>query len=167
MPEIRSVVKHKLKRFTCFVFTTYDTSVNTPLMNFELLRVLIKFWRLHLRFKNHKSSVHWWRLSCLTKRVSIINSCLSQSLFSAIMQNPMEKTCWIFVEPMTTLTSGLAYKNTSSLHHSMEPMPALVSSRGGGVVWGRGINPVMWHITGSEKDVGSLLLKHLCWLHGY
>lgn len=30
-------------------------------------------------------------LSCWTKRLSIINFCLSQSLFSAVIQNPTEK----------------------------------------------------------------------------
>ena len=35
-----------------------------------------------------------WRLSCWTKRASIINVCLTQRLFSAIIKNLMEKSHW-------------------------------------------------------------------------
>lgn len=42
-----------------------------------------------------------------------------QSLFSAIIQNPMEKPNWLFVEgTRVMLTSQVASKNTSSLQHS-------------------------------------------------
>ena len=92
MPEVRSVVNTILRDGHVLVYSIKYVRKYPNSWILKLLRVLKNFWRLHLRFKNHKSRVHWWRLSCLTKRVSIINFCLPQSLFSAIMQNPMGKT---------------------------------------------------------------------------
>ena len=119
MPEIRSVVITSLRDCHVLVYDIKHVSKYPTREVLRLLRVLNVWW-LHLRFKNHKSSVHWWILSCLTKRVSIINFCLPQSLFSAIIQNPIKKPIGLLSrEPRVMLTSGLAYKNTSSLHHSI------------------------------------------------
>lgn len=41
------------------------------------------FWWFNLHFKSDKTDVHLWKLSWWTKRVSITNLCLRQSLFSA------------------------------------------------------------------------------------
>lgn len=74
------------------------------------------FWRLNLHFKDHKGGVG---LSSWTKRVSIRNFCLLQSLFSGIIQKPMGYH-WLFVKgTRAMLTSELAYKNISSLLHTI------------------------------------------------
>lgn len=51
----------------------------------------------------------------------MINLCWSSSLFFAIIQKPMGKCYWVFVKGSTwvMLNSKLAYKNTSSLWHSI------------------------------------------------
>ncbi len=54
--------------------------------------------------------------------------CLSQSLFSAVIQNPIQKSHELFVRGSSAiLTSGLAFKNTSFPHnstvHSSLPIP--------------------------------------------
>ena len=43
----------------------------------------------------------------------------AQSLFLAIIQNQIQKSHRLLVEGHRALTSGLACKNTSSLHHSI------------------------------------------------
>ncbi len=54
------------------------------------------------------------------KNKKIVNFCWSKSLFSAIIQKPMEKSCCVFAKwTKVKLTSMLAYKNTSSLKHSI------------------------------------------------
>ncbi len=47
------------------------------------------------------------------------NICWSQSLLSAIIQKPMEKSYGVFVKGIRVMwISGLAYKNTSVQHSS-------------------------------------------------
>ncbi len=49
----------------------------------------------------------------------IINVCFPQRLFSAIIKNLIVKSHRLFVEVTSAmLTSGMAYKNMSSLQHS-------------------------------------------------
>ena len=123
--------------------TPLPLSVNTFLYNYNDLMIVVKniqIWSTLLRSSDahrekskcryfsswiqhlvcHENDV--WRLSLRTKRVSIRNSCLSQRLFSAIIQNPSQKSDRLFVEgARAMLTSGLAYKHTSWFHHLFHP----------------------------------------------
>ena len=59
-------------------------------------------------------------LYCSTKHVSMINLCLPQSLFSAVVQNPTEKSHRLFVEGnRASLITRLANRNMSSLQHTV------------------------------------------------
>lgn len=80
---------------------------------------------------------------CLsTKHVHIINLCLLRSLFCAIIQIPMGKPHCIFSEgTWSMLTSSVASKDTSSLHHS------LPTSRGGTLMRCSWNEHSVWHPT--------------------
>ncbi len=84
------------------------------------LTIAFRIWRFHLCFEKHQHGVHLWGLSCSTIYVSHLNLCSSQSLFSAVIKNPIQKSHKLLAERTSVmLTSGLAYKKTLSLHHLM------------------------------------------------
>ena len=78
--------------------------VTTTLFFFLLFFFLLLVGYFHL--KTHKTCVLLWKLSCWTKSVSIINLCLPQNLFPAIIQNPMEKSHWLFGEGTRTMPTS-------------------------------------------------------------
>lgn len=66
------------------------------------------FWRLY-------SSASKFMKAVFVKIILMDRTCWSQSLFSVIIQRPLEKIYWLFVEGVRVmLTSGLAHKNMSS-----------------------------------------------------
>ena len=73
---------------------------------------IFHFWWLNLHFKNHKSGFHLWGLSGWTKCVSIINLCLPQSLFYAIIQIPTEQSFGHFVEGTRVMLTLFPNKKT-------------------------------------------------------
>lgn len=75
-------------------------------------KAYIYFCRLHLGFNVHKCCVHLWRSSWWTKLFLV-----TELMFR---NNPPKKSYWVVVEGTRVMQhSGLAYKNTSSLKHSI------------------------------------------------
>lgn len=71
---------------------------------FSGLMLAFYMWWSHIRFKNPKSGIYLWRWW------SIINLCLPQNLFSAIIRNPIDKSQMLFVKgTRAMLMSGFFY----------------------------------------------------------
>ena len=89
-------------------------------------------------------------LYCWTKHVSMINLCLPQSLFSAVIQNPTEKSHRLFVEGnRALLITRLANKNMSSLQHTVGGLVCIMTIKvREHTSLGTQINPLPDHVLG-------------------